>query len=119
MQTRSPSRNQVNLIIRVAGLNSLCCSFAFVSGWWPRAEEFIKKRRVEQTTTKQVETRVKRQVLVDQDGQVVEDSGPQVTTNTTREDTETKEENHTEVRSLRSDVDACIMSMLMTHLCGQ
>lgn len=54
---------------------------------------------MEQTTTKQVETRVKRQVLVDHDGNVIEDSGPQVTTNTTREDTETKEENHTEVRT--------------------
>jgi hypothetical protein len=111
MQTRSPLRNQVSLIIRVLGLNSQASDcrvpffcFAFVSGWWTRTEEFIKKRRVEQTTTKQIETRVKRQVLVDQDGQVVEDSGPQVTTNTTREDTETKEENHTEVRSLRSDV---------------
>lgn len=60
------------------------------------AEEWIKKRKVEQVTTKQVETRVKRQVVVTEDGEVVDDSGPLVTTNTT-EDTETKREEHTEV----------------------
>jgi len=51
---------------------------------------------VEQVTTKQIETRIKRQVLVTEDGEIVDDSGPQVTTNTT-EDTETKREEHTEV----------------------
>jgi hypothetical protein len=61
-----------------------------------RAEEWIKKRKVEQVTTKQIETRVKRQVVVNEDGQVLDDSGPQVTTRTT-EDTETKREEHTEV----------------------
>lgn len=60
------------------------------------AEEWIKKRKVEQVTTKQIETRIKRQVMVAEDGTVVDDSGPQVTTNTT-EDTETKREEHTEV----------------------
>lgn len=60
------------------------------------AEEWIKKRKVEQVTTKQIETRIKRQVLVTEDGEIVDDSGPQVTTNTT-EDTETKREEHTEV----------------------
>ena len=59
-------------------------------------EEWIKKRKVEQITTKQVETRVKRQVVVDEDGNVVDDSGPQVTSNTS-EDTQTKREEHTEV----------------------
>ena len=59
-------------------------------------EEWIKKRKVEQVTTKQIETRVKRQVVVTEDGEVVDDSGPQVTTNT-HEDTETKQEEHTEV----------------------
>ena len=54
---------------------------------------------MEQVTTKQIETRVKRQVVVTEDGQVVDDSGPQVTTNTT-EDTETKKEEHTEVNML-------------------
>ena len=52
---------------------------------------------MEQVTTKQIETRVKRQVIVTEDGQVIDDSGPQVTTRTT-EDTETKREEHTEVR---------------------
>ena len=51
---------------------------------------------MEQVTTKQIETRVKRQVVVTEDGEVVDDSGPQVTTNT-HEDTETKQEEHTEV----------------------
>ena len=60
------------------------------------AEDWIKKRKVEQVTTKQIETRIKRQVLVTEDGEIVDDSGPQVTTNTT-EDTETKREEHTEV----------------------
>ena len=58
-------------------------------------EEWIKKRKVEKVTTKQIETRVKRQVVL-QDGQVIDDSGPQVSTNTT-EDTQTKREEHTEV----------------------
>ena len=43
-------------------------------------EEWIKKRKVEKVTTKQIETRVKRQVVL-QDGQVIDDSGPQVTGN--------------------------------------
>ncbi|KAI9561408.1 hypothetical protein GHT06_012365 [Daphnia sinensis] len=60
-----------------------------------KQEEWIKKRKVEQVTTKQIETRVKRQVVVNEDGQVLDDSGPQVTTRTT-EDTETKREEHTE-----------------------
>ena len=40
-------------------------------------EEWIKKRKVEKVTTKQIETRVKRQVVLE-DGLVVDDSGPQV-----------------------------------------
>lgn len=59
-----------------------------------KEEEWIKKRKVEKVTTKQIETRVKRQVVL-QDGQVIDDSGPQVSTNTT-EDTQTKREEHTE-----------------------
>lgn len=51
------------------------------------------------TNTKQIETRVKRQVVLE-DGKVVEDSGPLVTTNTT-EDTETQEHHQTEVRLLK------------------
>jgi hypothetical protein len=54
------------------------------------------------TTTRQIETRVKRQVVLE-DGKVVGDSGPIVTTNTT-EDTETEEHKKTEVSSI-ADVD--------------
>jgi hypothetical protein len=50
------------------------------------------------TTTRQIETRVKRQVVLE-DGKVVGDSGPIVTTNTT-EDTETQEHKQTEVGSI-------------------
>lgn len=55
----------------------------------------MKKKRVELTTTKQIETRVKRQIVLE-DGKVVDDSGPIVTTNTT-EDTDKQESEHTEV----------------------
>jgi bifunctional N-acetylglucosamine-1-phosphate-uridyltransferase/glucosamine-1-phosphate-acetyltransferase GlmU-like protein len=54
------------------------------------------------TTTRQIETRVKRQVVLE-DGKVVGDSGPIVTTNTT-EDTETQEHKQTEVSSI-ADID--------------
>lgn len=59
-------------------------------------EEWVSKKKTEVTNTKQIETRVKRQVVLE-DGKVVEDSGPMVTTNTT-EDTETQEHHQTEVR---------------------
>lgn len=58
-------------------------------------EEIIKKKTTELTTTRQIETRVKRQVLLE-DGKVVEDSGPIVSTNT-MEDTEKQERETTEV----------------------
>lgn len=58
-------------------------------------EEWITKKKVELTTKKQIKTRVKRQVVLE-DGKVVEDSGPIVTTNTT-EDTEKQEHEQTEV----------------------
>jgi hypothetical protein len=59
------------------------------------AEEWITKKKTELTTTRQIETRVKRQVVLE-GGKVVGDSGPIVTTNTT-EDTETQEHRQTEV----------------------
>ncbi|CAL8115388.1 unnamed protein product [Orchesella dallaii] len=59
-----------------------------------KQEEWIKKKKVELTTTKQIETRVKRQIVLE-DGKVVDDSGPIVTTNTT-EDTDKKESEKTE-----------------------
>jgi hypothetical protein len=62
------------------------------------AEEWITKKKTELTTTRQIETRVKRQVVLE-DGKVVGDSGPIVTTNTT-EDTETQEHKQTEVSSI-------------------
>lgn len=60
-------------------------------------EEVIKKKKTELTTTKQIETRVKRQVVLE-DGKVVQDTGPMVETNTT-EDTDKKESNTVEVYS--------------------
>ncbi|XP_026681545.1 uncharacterized protein LOC103512184 [Diaphorina citri] len=63
-----------------------------------REEEIITKKKTELTTTRQIQTRVKRQVVLE-DGKIVEDSGPIVTTNTT-EDTEKHEEQNTEHRNL-------------------
>lgn len=62
------------------------------------AEEWETRKKKEITTTRQIETRVKRQVVLE-DGEVVEDTGPQVTTNTT-EDVEQQEHTTQEV-SLR------------------
>ena len=58
-------------------------------------EEVITKRKTELTTTKQIETRIKRQVKFE-DGKVIEDSGPMVFTNTT-EDVDKVESEQTEV----------------------
>ncbi|CAH1383042.1 unnamed protein product [Tenebrio molitor] len=66
-----------------------------------KEEEWVSKKKTEVTNTKQIETRVKRQVVLE-DGKVVEDSGPLVTTNTT-EDTETQEHHQTELRKLGDD----------------
>ncbi|XP_059619322.1 uncharacterized protein LOC132263537 isoform X2 [Phlebotomus argentipes] len=64
-------------------------------------EEWIKKKKTELTTTRQIETRVKRQVILE-DGKVVDDSGPIVSTNTT-EDTEKQESQTTERRDKGED----------------
>ncbi|KAL1497205.1 hypothetical protein ABEB36_008202 [Hypothenemus hampei] len=66
-----------------------------------KEEEWISKKKTEVLNTKQIETRVKRQVVLE-DGKVVEDSGPMVTTNTT-EDTETQEHHQTELRKVGDD----------------
>lgn len=58
-------------------------------------EEWITKKKTELTTTRQIETRVKRNVVLE-DGKVIEDSGPIVSTNTT-EDTDKQETETTEV----------------------
>ncbi|XP_021961035.1 uncharacterized protein LOC110856791 isoform X2 [Folsomia candida] len=68
-----------------------------------KQEEWVKKKRVELTTTKQIETRVKRQIVLE-DGKVVDDSGPIVTTNTT-EDTDKQESEHTEHFTHGDDMD--------------
>ncbi|XP_046593992.1 uncharacterized protein LOC107218688 isoform X1 [Neodiprion lecontei] len=54
-----------------------------------KEEEWETRKKKEITTTRQIETRVKRQVVLE-DGEVVVDSGPVVTTNTT-EDVEQQE----------------------------
>ncbi|KAG1652893.1 putative uncharacterized transposon-derived protein F52C9.6 [Nymphon striatum] len=53
-------------------------------------EEWTTKKKVQQVVTKEVETRVQRQ-LVTEDGVIVEDSGPQITQKT-REEKKTNEE---------------------------
>lgn len=55
----------------------------------------MTKKTKELTTTRQIATRVQRQVVLE-DGKVLLDSGPLVST-TTSEDTETQEHEHTEV----------------------
>ncbi|XP_046390116.1 uncharacterized protein LOC124158818 isoform X2 [Ischnura elegans] len=70
----------------------------------PLEEEWVTRKRVELTTTRQTETRVKRQVELDEEGRVVGDSGPIVTTNTT-EDTRSEEQQHTEHRAVGPDDD--------------
>lgn len=66
---------------------------------FPVSEEWETRKKKEITTTRQIETRVKRQVVLE-DGEVVVDSGPLVTTNTT-EDVEQQEHTTQEVRFLR------------------
>ena len=65
----------------------------------PLSEEWETRKKKEITTTRQIETRVKRQVVLE-DGEVVVDSGPLVTTNTT-EDVEQQEHTTQEVRPSR------------------
>ncbi|EFN77176.1 hypothetical protein EAI_03923, partial [Harpegnathos saltator] len=60
-------------------------------------EEWETRKKKEITTTRQIETRVKRQVVLE-DGEVVVDSGPLVTTNTT-EDVEQQEHTTQERRT--------------------
>ncbi|XP_066595201.1 uncharacterized protein chas isoform X2 [Prorops nasuta] len=62
-----------------------------------KEEEWETRKKKEITTTRQIETRVKRQVVLE-DGEVVEDSGPFVTTNTT-EDVEQQEHTTQERRT--------------------
>lgn len=59
------------------------------------AEEVITKRVTDVTTTKNIETRVQREITL-KDGVVIDDSGPIVETHTT-EDVEKQESEQTEV----------------------
>ncbi|XP_052125818.1 uncharacterized protein LOC127749890 isoform X3 [Frankliniella occidentalis] len=87
----------------MAGTSDGCCCGEPVDASFCRVftEEWITKKKTELTTTKQIETRVKRHVVLE-DGKVVDDSGPIVTTNTT-EDTEKQEHQHTEHRTHGDD----------------
>ncbi|CAB0038128.1 unnamed protein product [Trichogramma brassicae] len=62
-----------------------------------KEEEWETRKKKEITTTRQIETRVKRQVVLE-DGEVVGDTGPIVTTNTT-EDVEQQEHTTQERRT--------------------
>ena len=67
------------------------CIFGFT-------EEVITKRVTDVTTTKNIETRVQREITL-KDGVVIDDSGPIVETHTT-EDVEKTESEQTEVRTI-------------------
>lgn len=69
----------------------------FFSPYHVFIEEVVTKKKTELTTTRQIETRVKRQIVLE-DGKVVEDSGPIVETNTT-EDTNKQESESVEVNA--------------------
>ncbi|XP_015903457.1 serine-rich adhesin for platelets [Parasteatoda tepidariorum] len=64
-------------------------------------EEWTTSKRVVNHKTKQVETRVQRQLILE-DGRVVADSGPQVTTKT-KEDNRTEESENTEHKTTGDD----------------
>lgn len=80
----------LNFIFLFISLNPLFRSLS------PSAEEVVTKKKTELTTTRHIETRVKRQIVLE-DGKVVEDSGPIVETNTT-EDTNKQESESVEVK---------------------
>ncbi|XP_013101236.2 uncharacterized protein LOC106082995 isoform X1 [Stomoxys calcitrans] len=67
-----------------------------------KEEEWVTKRKTELTTTRQIETHVKRSIRFE-DGKVIEDSGPIVSTNTT-EDTDKQETETTEKHDLGTPV---------------
>ncbi|GFY77212.1 uncharacterized protein TNIN_65521, partial [Trichonephila inaurata madagascariensis] len=64
-------------------------------------EEWTTSKRVVNHKTKQVETRVQRQLVLE-DGRVIADSGPQVTTKT-KEDVRVEESENTEHKSTGDD----------------
>ncbi|GAB6028719.1 hypothetical protein CHUAL_004540 [Chamberlinius hualienensis] len=60
-----------------------------------QTEEWTTKKKTDKLVTKQIKTRVKREILVTEDGEILEDSGPLVTTDTT-EETKTDEQEDVE-----------------------
>lgn len=73
-------------------------------------DQWVTRRRVEVVTTKNIETRVQRQLLLE-DGKVLEDSGPIISTDTTVDTTEKKDENTEVSRGSLVEgerVDACL-----------
>lgn len=74
-----------------------CCEPGWKNARFRLSEEWETRKKKEITTTRQIETRVKRQVVLE-DGEVVVDTGPFVTTNTT-EDVEQQEHTTQEVRT--------------------
>lgn len=78
-------------------------------------EEVVTKKKTELTTTRQIETRVKRQVVLE-DGKVVQDSGPIVETNTT-EDTDKQESETTEVRIIELLCFRCVVIIFVFVFC--
>lgn len=74
------------------------------------AEEWVTSKKTEVKRNRQIETRVQRQVILE-DGEVVEDSGPQVSTNTT-EDVTTNEKENTEASHLITWINTLLTSWL-------
>ncbi|XP_031629629.1 uncharacterized protein LOC116344908 isoform X2 [Contarinia nasturtii] len=69
-----------------------------------KEEEVVTKKKTELTTTRQIETRVKRQIVLE-DGKVIEDSGPIVETNTTEDTNKQESESVERLKPGEDDVD--------------
>lgn len=67
-----------------------------------KTEELTKKKKTDTLVTKQIETRVRREIVVTEDGEILEDSGPKVTTETT-ENSRTEEQENTECKTSGPD----------------
>lgn len=93
-----PDRNQPIYLILCFLIDAFRWFFFLL--WFRFAEEVVTKKKTELTTTRHIETRVKRQIVLE-DGKVIEDSGPIVETNTT-EDTNKQESESVEVKMCNS-----------------
>lgn len=67
--------------------------FLFVFSY---SEEWVTKKKSEVTTTRQIATRVKRELVLE-DGKILSDSGPKISTSV-NEDTHTSNYQQTEVK---------------------